>query len=195
MTTATLQTPHTHNVRQVSPGAVLAVLSLAAFMASLDLFIVNVAFPDISRDFHGESLSNLSWVLNGYTVLYAALLVPLGRLADRYRALCGDLPSLGGFEAVLDAEQLEIPDVFYPQSRDNPCVDDMRDERPRRIGIPRIGAPTRKQSLERLVTARTLPRGRLQALCSSGRRIRVLKTVSRRKLRWDQRFESAFLQR
>ena len=97
MTTATLQSPHTHNVRQVSPGAVLAVLSLAAFMASLDLFIVNVAFPDISRDFHGESLSNLSWVLNGYTVLYAALLVPLGRLADRYGRLAGFLGGLALF--------------------------------------------------------------------------------------------------
>src|SRR2546423_1202176 len=97
MTTATLQTPHTHNVRQVSPGAVLAVLSLAAFMASLDLFIVNVAFPDISRDFHGESLSNLSWVLNGYAVLYAALLVPLGRLADRFGRLTGFLGGLALF--------------------------------------------------------------------------------------------------
>ena len=66
-------------------------------MASLDLFIVNVAFPDISRDFHGESLSNLSWVLNGYTVLYAALLVPLGRLADRYGRLAGFLGGLALF--------------------------------------------------------------------------------------------------
>lgn len=63
---------------------VLAVLSLAAFMASLDLFIVNVAFPDIGRDFHGAPLSNLSWVLNGYAIVFAALLVPMGRLADRY---------------------------------------------------------------------------------------------------------------
>jgi EmrB/QacA subfamily drug resistance transporter len=53
-------------------------------MATLDLFIVNVAFPDIGRDFHQASLSDLSWILNGYTIVYAALLVPLGRLADRY---------------------------------------------------------------------------------------------------------------
>jgi len=45
--------------RESSPGAVLAVLSLAAFMASLDLFIVNVAFREIGRDFSGASLSVL----------------------------------------------------------------------------------------------------------------------------------------
>src|ERR687893_326969 len=66
-----------------SPRRVLAVLSLAAFMAALDLFIVNVAFEDIGRDFGDASLGSLSWVLNGYAIVYAALLVPLGRLADR----------------------------------------------------------------------------------------------------------------
>jgi EmrB/QacA subfamily drug resistance transporter len=68
----------------VNPRLVLAIVSSAAFMASLDLFIVNVAFDDIGRDFTGASLSDLSWVLNGYAIVYAALLVPLGRLADRY---------------------------------------------------------------------------------------------------------------
>ena len=56
---------------RASPGAILAVLSLAAFMAGLDLFIVNVAFDDIGRDFAGASLSSLSWVLNGYVIVYA----------------------------------------------------------------------------------------------------------------------------
>jgi EmrB/QacA subfamily drug resistance transporter len=83
--------------RESSPGAVLAVLSLAAFMASLDLFIVNVAFPEIGRNFAGSSLSDLSWVLNGYAVLYAALLVPLGRLADRYGRMAGFLGGLALF--------------------------------------------------------------------------------------------------
>ena len=85
--------------RDISHGAVLGVLSVAAFMASLDLFIVNVAFPNIARDFHGSSLSDLSWVLNGYAVLYAALLVPLGRLADRYGRLAGFLAGLFVFTA------------------------------------------------------------------------------------------------
>ncbi len=77
----------------------LAVLSLAAFMASLDLFIVNVAFPDIGRDFHGASLSNLSWVLNGYAIVFAALLVPMGRLADRYGRKRGFLVGMAVFTA------------------------------------------------------------------------------------------------
>ncbi|WHU47138.1 DHA2 family efflux MFS transporter permease subunit [Gordonia sp. L191] len=73
------------------PALILALLSLAAFMASLDVFIVNVAFEDIGRDFHGVSLSELSWVLNAYTILYAALLVPAGRIADRYGRKAGFL--------------------------------------------------------------------------------------------------------
>lgn len=76
---------------------ILAVLSLAAFMASLDLFIVNVAFDDIGRDFAGSSLSSLSWVLNGYAIVYAALLVPLGRIADRFGPKRGFLIGLALF--------------------------------------------------------------------------------------------------
>src|SRR5436309_12036297 len=79
------------------PGAVLAVLSLAAFMASLDVFIVNVAFDDIGTDFHGTTLSQLSWVLNAYAIVYAALLVPAGRIADRYGRKGGFLLGLAIF--------------------------------------------------------------------------------------------------
>jgi EmrB/QacA subfamily drug resistance transporter len=62
---------------------VLAVTSIGLFMASLDLFIVNIAFPDLSSSFDNASLSSLSWVLNGYAIVFAALLVPAGRIADR----------------------------------------------------------------------------------------------------------------
>jgi EmrB/QacA subfamily drug resistance transporter len=85
--------------RETSHAAILVTLSVAAFMASLDMFIVNVAFPQLARDFHGSSLSDLSWVLNGYAVLYAALLVPLGRLADRYGRLAGFIAGLALFTA------------------------------------------------------------------------------------------------
>src|SRR3954452_648283 len=64
---------------------VLIVVSAAVFMASLDLFIVNIAFPAIERDFGGTSLASLSWVLNAYAIVFAALLVPAGRTADRLR--------------------------------------------------------------------------------------------------------------
>jgi EmrB/QacA subfamily drug resistance transporter len=63
---------------------VLIVVSIAVFVASLDLFIVNIAFPDIRSDFAGSSVAGVSWVLNAYAIVYAALLVPAGRLADRY---------------------------------------------------------------------------------------------------------------
>jgi EmrB/QacA subfamily drug resistance transporter len=63
---------------------VLGLVSVAVFLVNLDLFIVNVAFPDISREWPGSSIASLSWVLNGYAIAFAALLVPAGRLADRY---------------------------------------------------------------------------------------------------------------
>ncbi|MDX6647508.1 MAG: hypothetical protein QOK40_3235 [Miltoncostaeaceae bacterium] len=61
---------------------ILIVLTAGAFLANLDLFIVNIAFPAIQADFPGASLSGLSWVLSGYAIVFAALLVPAGRLAD-----------------------------------------------------------------------------------------------------------------
>lgn len=67
-----------------SPTAVLVVTSAAAFLSSLDLFIVNIAFPAIRADFPGSDLGGLSWILNGYTVVFAAFLALAGRLADRY---------------------------------------------------------------------------------------------------------------
>lgn len=62
---------------------VLVVVTAGAFLANLDLFIVNIAFPAIHADFPDVSLSGLSWVLNGYAIVFAALLVPAGRFADR----------------------------------------------------------------------------------------------------------------
>ena len=44
--------------------------------------IVNVAFPDMQRDFADVSRADLSWVFNAYNIVFAALLVPAGRVAD-----------------------------------------------------------------------------------------------------------------
>jgi NTE family protein len=52
-------------------------------MALLDVTIVNIAFPAMLRTFAGDSLGDLSWILNAYNVIFAAALVPAGRLADR----------------------------------------------------------------------------------------------------------------
>jgi EmrB/QacA subfamily drug resistance transporter len=62
---------------------VLLVASAGAFLGFLDVTIVNVAFPDIQRDFSDASLAELSWILNAYAIVFAALLVPAGRVADR----------------------------------------------------------------------------------------------------------------
>jgi EmrB/QacA subfamily drug resistance transporter len=61
---------------------VLAVTAVAVFMGFLDVTIVNVAFPELEREFDDASRADLSWVLNAYNILFAALLVPAGRLAD-----------------------------------------------------------------------------------------------------------------
>jgi MFS family permease len=60
--------------------------SAGAFLANLDLFIVNIAFPSIAENFGGTSLSSLSWVLTAYAIVFGALLVPAGRMADRTAA-------------------------------------------------------------------------------------------------------------
>jgi EmrB/QacA subfamily drug resistance transporter len=61
---------------------VLLVVVVGVFMAGLDVFIVNIAFPEIHADFPGTSLSSLSWILNAYTIVFATFLVPAGRWAD-----------------------------------------------------------------------------------------------------------------
>ena len=69
--------------QDVSPWAILAVTSLAVFAVMLDALVLFVAFPSIERSFSAVSSAELSWVLNGYTIVYGALLVPAGRFADR----------------------------------------------------------------------------------------------------------------
>jgi EmrB/QacA subfamily drug resistance transporter len=69
--------------QHTSPWAILAVTSLAVFAVMLDALVLFVAFPSIERSFSAVSSSELSWVLNAYTIVYGALLVPAGRFADR----------------------------------------------------------------------------------------------------------------
>ncbi len=89
----------------------LIVVVGAVFMTNLDLWIVNVALPAIGTGFGRADLANLSWVLNGYAVGLAALLIVAGRLGDRIghrrvfligvtvftiaSALCALAPNLG----------------------------------------------------------------------------------------------------
>ena len=83
--------------RGVSPErrrAVVLVTVGATFLAFLDTTIVNIAFPAIAADFDGVGRPTLSWVLNAYNVVFAALLLPAGRLGDllgHRRLFCGGL--------------------------------------------------------------------------------------------------------
>jgi EmrB/QacA subfamily drug resistance transporter len=61
----------------------LFVSSLAVFAVFLDTTVLFVAFPDITASFPAVAPQQLSWVLNGYTIVFAALLIPMGKLADR----------------------------------------------------------------------------------------------------------------
>src|ERR687898_1993153 len=65
------------------PWPVFAVTVAAAFMVALDLSIVNVAFPSMRRSFPEVSTAALSWVLAAYSVVFGALLLGAGRIADR----------------------------------------------------------------------------------------------------------------
>lgn len=61
----------------------LTVTLVAGFMTLLDVSIVNVAVPSI-EDGLGASSGQLQWVLTGYAVAFALVLVPSGRLGDAY---------------------------------------------------------------------------------------------------------------
>src|SRR5580698_3881022 len=83
----------------VRPARILVIVCAGVVMASLDLFIVNVALPQIAVDLHEPSLGALSWVLNGYAIVYAALLVLFGRLADQRNRKNGFLLGVAIFTA------------------------------------------------------------------------------------------------
>jgi len=58
--------------------------ALGAFLVTANVSTMNVAFPDLERTFTETSRGSLTWVLNAYTISFAALLIPAGRLADRF---------------------------------------------------------------------------------------------------------------
>lgn len=80
-----------------SPAArrMLLLTGLGVFIVFLDTTIVNVAFETVRRAFDAD-LATLVWVLNAYTLVFAAVLIPAGRMSDTYGArrlfqlgLCG----------------------------------------------------------------------------------------------------------
>jgi len=75
----------THEVAYKSPAGrwVLAVAVLGSGMAFLDGTVVNVALPTIGRDLNASTAS-LQWILNGYTLSLASLILLGGSLGDRH---------------------------------------------------------------------------------------------------------------
>jgi EmrB/QacA subfamily drug resistance transporter len=79
------------------PGVVLAVVTAGVILTGIDLFIVNVALPEIGAGLHVRNIPDLSWLLSAYTVVFAALLIPMGTLADRSSRKWGFLLGVGIF--------------------------------------------------------------------------------------------------
>jgi EmrB/QacA subfamily drug resistance transporter len=94
----------------VRPWTIFWLAALGTFLAYLDVTIVNIAFPAIEEDFGGTSLGTLSWIVNAYALAFAALLVVLGRAADRAGRRLVYLVGVGVF-AVASAACAVAPSV------------------------------------------------------------------------------------
>src|SRR5256885_10450521 len=84
--------------RAQSKPLILASLLLAAFVINLDTTIVNVALPSLIRELHA-STSQLQWVVDAYSLVFAALLLAAGSLSDRVGRKGMLLAGLGVFGA------------------------------------------------------------------------------------------------
>lgn len=63
--------------------ALVGTMAIGIFLCILDTTVMNIALPAIQTGL-STSLEQLSWALNLYTILFATLTIPLGRLADIY---------------------------------------------------------------------------------------------------------------
>ena len=72
------------SVAAASPWPVFWVASVAIFLVSLDTTMLYSVFGALRAGFPGASAADMSWVLNAYTVVYAAMLIPAGGLADSH---------------------------------------------------------------------------------------------------------------
>jgi EmrB/QacA subfamily drug resistance transporter len=81
--------------------ATLSILCVSLLVIVIDNTIVNVALPTLVRDL-GTSISDLQWVVDAYTLVFAGLLLTAGSLGDRFgrkRALTAGLLVFGGASA------------------------------------------------------------------------------------------------
>ncbi len=66
-----------------SKPMILVALLLAAFLVNLDTTLVNVALPALVRQLHATT-TQLQWVVDAYNLVFAALLLTVGSLSDRF---------------------------------------------------------------------------------------------------------------
>jgi MFS family permease len=76
--------------------AILATVSLAVFAINLDTTIVNVALPDLAREL-GATTRDLQWIVDGYNLAFAALVLTAGSIGDRFGRRPALLVGLAGF--------------------------------------------------------------------------------------------------
>src|SRR5262245_22767925 len=79
--------------RPVRPRSPLPVLMLAVFAIILDFFVVNVALPSVQAELHASSAATV-WIVAGYGLAFAVLIITGGRLGDRFgrrRVFCAGL--------------------------------------------------------------------------------------------------------
>src|SRR3954468_398484 len=74
----------------------LATVCLAAFAINIDTTIVNVALPDLGRELHATT-TDLQWIVDGYNLAFASLVLTAGSLGDRFGRRPALLVGLGGF--------------------------------------------------------------------------------------------------
>lgn len=71
------------NISTRKKNAIIITMSIIGFLVILDTSIMNITLPKIQTAFN-VSLTNLSWSINIYTILFASLLIPVGRLGDMF---------------------------------------------------------------------------------------------------------------
>lgn len=83
-TTFTASAPPIREGTSSSPWPTFWIACIAVFLVSLDTTVLFAAFSALRDGFPSATPAGLSWVLNAYTVVFAALLIPAGGLADTY---------------------------------------------------------------------------------------------------------------
>lgn len=96
VTTSAPSATTTHAPPKQSSALVLVASLLSFFIISLDGSVVNVALPSIRDSFH-SGISGLQWVVDGYTLMFAAFMLSAGALSDRIGAARAYALGLGGF--------------------------------------------------------------------------------------------------